>query len=244
MWKTWFFYLEEFVLFNKNVTHKWINNGSQRVWGRIVSVCVCLCADCTICSDFSALSLMSLIFPKSCWMAIWASSRACPKIGKTPRDILVKRHITLKRGMSWVDGHNLTGFIRSVHACYLFHCFRVSLPNTEKDRLRLVQIILSLLRFCTNIGITWVLMDESLWLFEASTWDATQMCFLVGSASKKMSFIHKFVGRENGKSVISWLISYSAFNQNVRHPLLHPKCKISTWFQNSLEKLCYHPHFL
>lgn len=30
----------------------------------------------TICSDFSALSLISLILPKSCWMAFWASSRA------------------------------------------------------------------------------------------------------------------------------------------------------------------------
>lgn len=30
----------------------------------------------TICSDFSALSLISLILPKSCWIAFWASSRA------------------------------------------------------------------------------------------------------------------------------------------------------------------------
>lgn len=43
------------------------------------SVFACVFADCTICSDFSALSLMSLIFPKSCWMAIWASSKAYAK---------------------------------------------------------------------------------------------------------------------------------------------------------------------
>lgn len=30
----------------------------------------------TICSDFSALSLISLILPKSCWIAFWASSSA------------------------------------------------------------------------------------------------------------------------------------------------------------------------